>query len=532
MTAFSADVLVIGSGIAGLSAALQIAEKHTVIVATKREAAESNTRYAQGGISSVLSQDDSFEAHIEDTLAAGAGLCVRDVVRLCVTEGPASVHRLVNWGVEFDRNRHGEYDLGREGGHSQRRVLHAGDITGAEIQRALLQAAKENPNIRLFEHWHAIDLITTRKHFRRIHNRVVGAYFVHAETGQVSAVKAAATLLATGGAGKVYRYTSNPNIATGDGIAMAYRVGGRIANLEFFQFHPTCLYHPQAQSFLISEALRGEGGILKTVDRSPFMKAYHPMGSLAPRDIVARAIDAELKRRGDKHVFLDMTHLDGAYLKTRFPNIHARCLDLDIDMTVDMIPVVPAAHYMCGGIVVDTHGDTGVDGLFAIGEVSCTGLHGANRLASNSLLEGAVYSFRASHRVCQLLASGACKLIEAPLPPWHVYSAREPDEAVIIEHAWNEIRHTMWNYVGIVRSNSRLTRARRRIELLREEIEAYYWRYFVTPDLVELRNLALVAQLVIRSAQIRKESRGLHYNLDYPEADPPMRPEDTILRGP
>ena len=525
------DVLVIGSGIAGLSAALEIADQATVIVATKRELFESNTRYAQGGVSSVLSPEDSFDAHVADTIKAGGGLCVPNVVELCVHDGPDAVRRLVERGVKFDRSSSGDYDLGREGGHSQRRVLHAGDVTGAEIQRALVGAVKKHPNIRFFEHHQAIDLITTRRQYRESRNRVLGAYFLDVQKGEVHAIGAAYTILATGGAGKVYRYTSNPDVATGDGVAMAYRAGGRVANLEFFQFHPTCLYHPQAKSFLISEALRGEGGTLETVDGKPFMEKYHEMGSLAPRDIVARAIDRELKRRGEKHVNLNMTHLDREFLVNRFPTIFARCMELSIDLRSMPIPVVPAAHYMCGGVVVDTHGQTSIENLYAIGEVSCTGFHGANRLASNSLLEGAVYSYRAAQHIRHSIEKGAKPPVESCLPNWQLHGAKEPDEAVIIDHAWNELRHMMWNYVGIVRSDRRLDRARRRIDLLREEIRDYYWNYFITSDLVELRNLALVSELVIRSAQMRKESRGLHYSLDWPSTLNSGSASDTILEG-
>ncbi|MCA9546987.1 MAG: L-aspartate oxidase, partial [Myxococcales bacterium] len=382
-----ADVLVIGSGIAGLTLALDVAERAHVIVVTKRERAEANTRYAQGGISSVLDQSDSFDAHVDDTLKAGAGLCRPDVVRLVVEQGPEAVRRLAARGVRFDRSEDGSYDLGREGGHSHRRVLHAGDITGEEIIRALVAQVEAHPNIEIHDHWHAVDLLTTRKHLKLGGRpRCLGAYVLDTRVGQVHAVAAKITVLATGGAGKVYRYTSNPDIATGDGVAMAYRAGARVANLEFFQFHPTSLFHPKASNFLISEALRGEGGELRTLEGEPFMRGQHPLGSLAPRDIVARAIDSEIKRSGRDHVFLDMTHLPGDFLVERFPNIHAACLEVGVDMRRDPIPVVPAAHYMCGGVQVDADARTSVHDLYAVGEVACTGLHGANRLASNSLL--------------------------------------------------------------------------------------------------------------------------------------------------
>lgn len=527
---FDVDVLVLGSGIAGLSFALDAARHGSVLVVTKRELVEANTRYAQGGVSSVLGADDSFAEHVQDTLVAGAGLCKPDVVRLCVEEGPAVVERLVKLGVEFDRGDDGAFDLGREGGHSKRRVLHAGDITGAAIQRALVRAARAHPDIEILEHHHGVDLITTAKHLRvGGRNRCLGAYVLDVEQRRVLTVRARCTVLATGGAGKVYKYTSNPPVATGDGVAMAYRAGARVANLEFFQFHPTCLFHPKANSFLISEALRGEGGVLRLMDGSPFMKRYHTLGSLAPRDVVARAIDNELKRRGEPYVLLDMSAREPDYLAERFPNIHARCLELGIDMRSDPIPVVPAAHYMCGGVQTDVDALTSLDGLLAIGEVACTGLHGANRLASNSLLEGAVFGARAARTVAARL--GAAREPVPELPHWDAGDAREPDEVVVITQNWKEIRRFMWNYVGIVRSDRRLARARRRIELMRDEIHEYYWDYRVTPDLLELRNLAVVAELIIRSACLRKESRGLHYTLDHPDRSDGRFGTDTVLEG-
>ena len=525
------DVLVLGSGIAGLSFALEAARHGRVLVVTKREILEANTRYAQGGVSSVLGADDTFGEHVDDTLVAGAGLCKPNVVKLCVEEGPAAVRRLAEWGVSFDRGDDGDYDLGREGGHSKRRVLHSGDITGAEIQRALTEGVRSHPNIEVLEHHHGVDLITTGKHLRiGGPNRCLGAYVLDVDGRRVLTVRAQCTVLATGGAGKVYKYTTNPDVATGDGIAMAYRAGARVANLEFFQFHPTCLFHPRANSFLISEALRGEGGELRLLDGTPFMKRYHELGSLAPRDIVARAIDNELKRRGEPHVLLDMTHLPADFLAERFPNIHARCVALGIDMRTDPIPVVPAAHYMCGGVQTDIDARTSVSGLYAIGEVACTGLHGANRLASNSLLEGAVFAARAARAVAADLEAAHGRLTEA-LPSWDPGDAREPDEVVIITQNWKEIRQFMWNYVGIVRSDRRLARARNRIELLRDEIHEYYWDYRVTPDLLELRNLALVAELVIRCARLRKESRGLHYTIDHPDRSDGRFGIDTVLDG-
>ncbi|MCB9541782.1 MAG: L-aspartate oxidase [bacterium] len=525
------DVLVLGSGIAGLSFALEAARHGRVLIVTKREIDEANTRYAQGGISSVLGADDSFAEHVEDTLVAGAGLCKKHVVELCVQDGPAAVRRLAEWGVSFDRDGDGGYDLGREGGHSKRRVLHAGDITGAEIQRALTAGARRHPNIEILEHHHGVDLITSAKHLRTGGpNRCLGAYVLDVPGRRVLTVRARCTVLATGGAGKVYKYTSNPPVATGDGVAMAHRAGARVANLEFFQFHPTCLYHPQANSFLVSEALRGEGGELRLLDGTPFMKRYHELGSLAPRDIVARAIDNELKRRGEPHVLLDMTHLEGDFLAERFPNIHARCLELGLDMRSAPIPVVPAAHYMCGGVQTDIDARTSVHGLYAIGEVACTGLHGANRLASNSLLEGVVFADRAVRAVEAALADSRGRPADA-LPTWEPGDAREPDEVVIITQNWKEIRQLMWNYVGIVRSDRRLARARARIDLLRDEIHEYYWDYRVTPDLLELRNLALVAELTIRCARLRKESRGLHYTIDHPARHDGRFGVDTVLDG-
>ncbi|MGC6417713.1 MAG: L-aspartate oxidase [Bradymonadia bacterium] len=522
------DILVIGSGIAGLSCALECAAFAEVVLVTKRDLSEANTRYAQGGISAVMGQDDSFESHLHDTLEAGAGLCKPHVVEHCVREGPAAVQRLVEWGVHFD-GENGAFDLGREGGHSHRRVLHAGDITGAEIERALVESVRTNSRITILENHHAVDLLTSRKHLQRPNNHCLGAYVLDVHTKDVTTIRAGVTVLATGGAGKVYRYTSNPDVATGDGLAMGYRAGARVANLEFFQFHPTCLFHPKANSFLISEALRGEGGVLKRLDGSEFMNNYHRLGSLAPRDIVARAIDSELKKTGDKHVYLDMSSKSIDFLRKRFPNIIGHCEALGVDLSTGLIPVVPAAHYHCGGILTDMNANTSVDGLLAIGEVACTGLHGANRLASNSLLEGAVFANRAAQTARRLL--GAVSEQRCDLPKWSDVHVRSADEAVVIAQNWNEIRHLMWNYVGIVRSDRRLARARRRIEILQEEIHEYYWNYRVTPDLLELRNLALVAELVIRSAQYRKESRGLHYNIDYPNRGDDTSAVDTILQG-
>jgi L-aspartate oxidase len=527
------DVLVIGSGIAGLHYSLRIAEQHSVAIVTKKLAADSATNRAQGGIAAVLSNDDSFENHVRDTLVAGDGLCHESVVKHVVERGPAMIEALLEFGTDFDPARNPEagdsFDLGREGGHSHRRILHHRDATGREIERALLARADAHPNIRLFENHCAIDLVTARKAGRAGGNQVLGAYVLEAESDDVLCFQARVTLLATGGTGKVYLYTTNPDIATGDGMAMAYRAGATLANMEFVQFHPTCLYHPQAKSALISEAMRGEGGILRTQAGEPFMERYHEMKDLAPRDIVARAIDTELKRSGDEWVTLDITHRDAAFLRERFPNINESCLEFGIDLTSQPIPVVPAAHYCCGGVRTDLRGETDLPNLFAAGEVACTGLHGANRLASNSLLEALVFADAAANETIARLRDVPDDI--GALPPWETGDATESDEAVVITQDWDEIRNFMWNYVGIVRSDRRLLRAQRRIELLRQEIRDYYWNFKLTVDLVELRNLATIAKLVIESAMERKESRGLHYNVDYPARDDVRFRCDTILRS-
>ena len=526
------DFLVLGSGIAGLSFALKVAPQGRVAIVTKKDRAESNTNYAQGGIAAVTSREDSFEMHVRDTLEAGAGLCKESVVRTIVEEGPARIQELIELGMKFserENSRAGgarELDLGKEGGHSRRRILHAKDVTGREIERALLTAVASQPNITILENHFGIDLITTRKLGIAGQQRCVGVYALNKPTGQVVTLAAPVTLLATGGCGKVYLYTTNPDIATGDGVAMAYRAGAPIANMEFVQFHPTCLYHPKAKSFLITEAVRGEGGILKSMTGHAFMDEHHPLKSLAPRDIVARAIDSEMKKTGADHVLLDITHKPARFLIDRFPNIYRKCLEFGIDMTKEPIPVVPAAHYQCGGISTTADGDTEIGGLYAVGEVACTGLHGANRLASNSLLEALVCAHRASVRIL----AHPLPRVDVTIPEWQSGHAHDPDEMVVVSHNWDEIRRLMWDYVGIVRTNKRLQRAQKRIANLRDEIQEYYWNFTVTGDLLELRNIATVAELIVASALTRPESRGLHYHLDFPHADPAWAQRDSVLR--
>jgi len=526
------DYLVLGSGIAGLSFALKVAPHGRVAIITKKNKAESNTNYAQGGIAAVTSREDSFEMHVRDTLEAGAGLCKENVVRTIVQEGPERIQELIELGMKFserqdpqNRGRH-ELDLGKEGGHSKRRILHAKDVTGREIERALLDAVSRQPNIEVFENHFAIDLITSQKLGYVGENRCLGVYVLSKNSGAVSTFIAPVTLLATGGCGKVYLYTTNPDIATGDGAAMAYRAGAAIANMEFIQFHPTCLYHPKAKSFLISEAVRGEGGVLKTIAGAEFMDKYHPQKSLAPRDVVARAIDSEMKKSGADHVLLDITHQPANFVIERFPNIYQNCLKYGIDITKEPIPVVPAAHYQCGGVVTNLDGETEIAGLYGVGEVACTGLHGANRLASNSLLEALVCAHRAAEKV---IAHPLRKNDLTP-PMWQSGNATNADEMVVVSHNWDEIRRLMWDYVGIVRTNKRLQRAQKRIANLQEEIQDYYWDFIITSDLLELRNIATVAELIVKSALARPESRGLNYNLDYPNANPDWAQRDTVLR--
>ncbi|MCX6967635.1 MAG: L-aspartate oxidase [Verrucomicrobia bacterium] len=517
------DFVILGSGIAGLSFALKAARRGKVALITKRAGADSNTAYAQGGVACVTSGEDSFDLHVRDTLTAGAGLCNEAVVRTIVTEGPARIRELMELGVHFDeRDLEGgerELDLGREGGHSKRRVLHARDATGREIELSLLRAAQASPQIDLFENHMAVDLITTGKLGFATEDRCVGVYVLDETSGLVETFRTDRLILATGGCGKVYLYTTNPNVATGDGVAMAWRAGATIANMEFIQFHPTCLFHPAGSSFLISEAVRGEGG--KLVDRKgrEFMAKYHPKGALAPRDIVARAIDAEMKRTGAPCVYLDISHKPPKFVRERFPNIYETCLKLGINITQKPIPVVPAAHYQCGGVLTDVNGATSLRGLYAIGEVACTGLHGANRLASNSLLEAVVLAHRAIEHVLVDIPFNGHPPHTIELPEWVSGDAHDVDEMVVIYHNWDEIRRLMWDYVGIVRTDKRLRRASTRLRSLLREIQEFYWDFKVNTDLLELRNIATVAALIVDCALLRKESRGLHYTLDYPEPD-------------
>ncbi|HEY4057250.1 MAG TPA: L-aspartate oxidase [Kofleriaceae bacterium] len=520
------DYLVLGSGIAGLNFALLAAEHGRVVVLTKKRLEDTNTNWAQGGVAAALAPDDSKELHVEDTLRAGDGLCDKNIVELCVEEGPAQVQRLLDIGVRLDRTAGGQLSLGREGAHSRNRVVHWQDVTGREIQRGLIAAVKGHANITVLENHIGVDLLSMAKYGGD--PACFGAYVLDTVSGQVKTFCAKATVLATGGTGKVYTYTSNPDVASGDGIAMAYRIGAAVADLEFVQFHPTVLFHPHARNFLISEALRGEGGVLKLANGDEFMEKYHPMKSLASRDIVARAIDNELKKSGADCVFLDMTHLNPEEVKARFPNIYQRCLGLGIDMTKQPIPVVPAAHYMCGGIKTDTSGQSTVSGLYAIGECAMTGLHGANRLASNSLLEAMVYSAR---------TADAVRALERHRPPqvapWTSGDATDSNDAIVVTLNWEEIRRFMWSYVGIVRTDKRIDRALHRIQLVRDELRQYYLDFKITSDLIELRNIALVAHLIIESARRRKESRGLHYTLDYLDKLPEAKhSEIQLTNGP
>ncbi len=519
MQVLDCDYLVVGAGLAGLSAALELAPYGRIVLCAKRGVDESNSSHAQGGIAVPVADDDTIDAHLQDTLVAGAGLTNADVARTIIAGGAARIGALERWGVRFERKpRHpreadAEYDLGREGGHSVRRILHSGDFTGAEVIRVMAARVRRQKSVQVLENHMAIDLITTGWLKVAGDDACIGSYFLDRTSGEILAVRAPQTVLATGGAGKVYLYTSNPDVATGDGLAMAWRAGLEIRNMEFVQFHPTCLYHPEAKSFLISEAVRGEGARLLNAAGKPFMKRYDPRAELAPRDIVARAIDHEMKIRGDLCVYLDITHKSEAFLHRRFPNIFATCRKYGFNMAKQPIPVVPAAHYFCGGVATDVRGRTEMAGLHAAGEVACTGLHGANRLASNSLLEALVCGHAAARDILEHPRPAGRPI---KIPAWKTGNAVPSDEAVVVTHNWNEVRTVMWDYVGIVRTNRRLARALRRIATLRREIRAYYRDYLVTSDLLELRNIAAVAELVIRCAMLRRESRGLHYTLDYP----------------
>lgn len=526
------DFLVIGGGVAGLTFALDVAEHGEVTILTKRTRFESNTRYAQGGIAVVVDKEDTLRAHIEDTIRAGAGLCHDVVVERCVREGPERLRELMARGARFD-TENGVLSVGREGGHSAPRVVHSADATGLEIQRALVEACERHPNIHILEEQTAIDLIMLTSFGGP--DQCVGAYVLDeresdAQQPRVETFLAHYTVLATGGAGKVYLYTSNPDAATGDGVAMAFRAGAEVANMEFYQFHPTCLYHPRSKRYLITEALRGEGAVLRLPDGTAFMERHDPRKELAPRDVVAVAIDREMKRTGVDHVLLDITHRSADFTRERFPNIYEECRRWGIDITAEPIPVVPAAHFMCGGITTDVHGRTTIPNLLAVGECAFTGLHGANRLASNSLLEGIVFGHRAAVRCGDEVG----KLRGTPMPQvraWESGQAVPSDEAVVVTHNWDELRRTMWNYVGIIRSNGRLRRAARRIALLQEEIQAYYWKHLVTRDLLELRNIATVAELIVGSAASRQESRGLHRTIDYPDTSPSLAADTIVKRG-
>ncbi|OQY27809.1 MAG: L-aspartate oxidase [Candidatus Cloacimonetes bacterium 4572_55] len=530
------DFLVVGSGIAGLSFALRAAELGEVVIVTKKRDFESNTNYAQGGIASVISSEDSFDDHYRDTIKAGGDLGKQEIVKGVVQEGPECIQDLISWGVQFTKTHDKEFALGREGGHSKRRIIHAADLTGREIEHSLLQALKANPRVTMLEDHVAIDLITQHHLANRYFvpwekTTCWGVYALDSKADQVCAILAKATLLATGGAGQVYLHTTNPQIATGDGICMAYRAGAEIANLEFVQFHPTTLYQTEQKkrSFLISEAVRGEGASLRTKDGKRFMPNYHPMEELAPRDVVARAIDQEMKRRGELHIWLDVTHLSKKNLQERFPHIYSHCLMQGIDISKEFIPVVPAAHYMCGGIVTDLNGQTSIRSLYASGEVTHTGLHGANRLASNSLLEAVVFSKRAFQ---QLASDPAILDVEFPeIPPWDDTGVVRSEESVLISHDRHSVRRLMWDYVGIVRTNRRLERARSRMAFLRRDITEFYRTTRLTPELIELRNLVIVADLTIRCALMRKESRGLHYNADYTERDDKHWLRDMVVRS-
>ncbi len=523
------DVLIVGSGGAGLTLALNLADHVKIAVLSKFALTEGSTYYAQGGISAVLDEHDSLESHIEDTLIAGAGLCDPEIVKLTVSHGRESIEWLKQQGVSFteiqSEDGHSQLHLNREGGHSHRRIAHIADATGKAVSTTLIDRAKEHPNIDLLEYHNVVELISAKK-LGQNEPRILGAYVLDSHHNVIKTFSAKCTVLATGGASKVYLYSTNPHISTGDGIALAWRSGCRVSNMEFMQFHPTCLYHPTARSFLISEAVRGEGGKLVLPDGTPFMQNYDKRLELAPRDIVARAIDNEIKKRGLDCVYLDISHKPKSFITQHFPNIYQQCLALEIDISQQPIPVVPAAHYTCGGIVVDKDARTDIPALYAIGEVACTGLHGANRMASNSLLECLVFADRASQDIMKIIDTLPQN---PPLPAWDESQVTDSDEEVVIAHNWDEVRRFMWDYVGIVRTTKRLTRAMNRLKLLKEEIAEYYGQFRITSDLLELRNLVTVAELIIRCAQMRKESRGLHYIKDYPDPDNSRPPQNSIL---
>jgi L-aspartate oxidase len=532
MTQF--DFIIVGSGAGGLSAALHAAKQGTVAVITKRGALDSNSNWAQGGIACVTSDEDSIEQHVQDTLIAGAGLCDEAAVRTIITEGPARIDEMVNWGVDFDQREakdgHLEFDLTKEGGHSKRRVLHAADATGREISEKLLAAVRAEPNITILENHFAIDLITTAKLGFVSEDRVLGLYVLREGDDSVLTLRSDRVILATGGCGRVYLYTTNPRVATGDGVAMAWRAGASVANMEFIQFHPTCLYHPQRRSFLITEAMRGEGARLVDKHGNEFMPKYDPRGSLAPRDIVARAIDHEIKRTGGPCVYLDISHKPAEFVISHFPTIYKNLMEVGLDITKDPIPVVPAAHYQCGGVQTDINGATRIRGLCAVGEVACTGLHGANRLASNSLLECVVLSFRAVNHLLRKLPLGREEAPPIEVPAWQSGDAVDNDELVVIYHNWDEIRRLMWDYVSIVRTTKRLQRAAARLRNLKREVQEFYWNFRITSELLELRNLVETASLIVECAIRRQESRGLHYTLDFPKTDSSRPPQDQVIR--
>lgn len=524
MTDHLYDVLIIGSGAAGLTLALRLDPSLRIAVLSKATLSDASTYYAQGGVAAVLDETDSTSLHVTDTLVAGAGLCHEDAVRFTVENGPDAIRWLINQGVSFTLDADEQPHLTQEGGHSHRRIIHAADATGRAISTTLVSRVRECPNVELLENRVAVDLITSGKMDLPGNDRVLGAYVLNTGTDEVEVFRARFVALATGGASKSYLYTTNPDIATGDGIAMAWRAGCRVANLEFNQFHPTCLYHPLAKSFLITEAMRGEGAYLRLPDGERFMPRFHERAELAPRDIVARAIDYEMKRLGIRCVYLDITHKPADFIKSHFPNIYEKCLEFGIDITREQIPVVPAAHFTCGGVMVDEHSRTDISNLYAIGETSFTGLHGANRMASNSLLECFVYATSAARDIEARLAD---QPEPPPCKPWDATQVRNPDEDVVILHNWEELRRFMWDYVGIVRTDKRLARALHRVELLKREIHEYYSNYTISTNLIELRNLVLVSELIIRCALMRKESRGLHYTLDYPELAPAI--QDSVL---